>query len=114
MNPNSILTTKKLQGELRGYKSEIAKLRKQLQKMERQQKKDIQLIQSKLDQLSVQPSNLSNPTLSTINSQSNLFNMNPIGYLSSIFPEKNGTPRQGSICPSSKAKVRDLMYQYSI
>ena len=39
------------------------------------------------------------------NSELFLSNIKPIGYLESCFFNKFGTPRQGSICPASQAKV---------
>lgn len=35
-----------------------------------------------------------------------LDNFQPIGYVSTPFPDKNGTPRQGSLCPGASAVLK--------
>jgi len=34
--------------------------------------------------------------------------LKPLGFLSSVFKEKNGTPRQGNIVPNARAKIKVL------
>ena len=93
----------KLEGELKSCKAELGKLRKQLQQMERQNTKNCRDLHNKLDKLLLQD----NPS-PTQTRQGIIPAINPIGYLESCFPEKNGTPRQGSITPTSKAKLKIL------
>lgn len=39
---------------------------------------------------------------------SDLYHFEPIGIFESVFPEKNGTPRQGSIAPNSRGRLKIL------
>lgn len=90
----------KIEGDLKSCRTELGKLRKQMQQMERSHVKNVRDLHSKLDRLLQQDN--------SIQSQHSIPTMNPIGILESCFPEKNGTPRQGSISPTSKAKVNLL------
>ena len=88
---------RKLQGDLKGCKAELAKLRKLLKDLEREQVKQMAKAHQKLDQLAQKDISST--------SQASVPTMGAIGYLESCFAVKNGTPRQGSICPTSKAKI---------
>ena len=78
----------------------MAKLRKLLKDLEREQVKQMAKAHQKLDQLAQKDISST--------SQASVPTMGAIGYLESCFAVKNGTPRQGSICPTSKAKLRIL------
>lgn len=100
---------KVLAGQLKACKTEISKMRRQLNTLQKTHESEMKQLHAKLEKYKTQQKEQQQ-------SNTNLFlqNIAPVGYLESCFVEKNGTPRQGSICPNSKAKVSFILKIHKI
>ncbi|KAK4309724.1 hypothetical protein Pmani_018654 [Petrolisthes manimaculis] len=94
-------------------RNELNNLRKKIQGLKAQHKKDISKLESLLTSTSSKSLNVSkvqrnphNLPDESFNKESICHDWTPIGYISSWFQNKNGTPRQGSVSSLTRGKLR--------
>ncbi|KAL3233252.1 hypothetical protein MRX96_022886 [Rhipicephalus microplus] len=92
-----------LQQQLTICRNEIANLRTKLRAMSAQFNRQCKEILQALEVRSGTIETMPNQLRDCESTNGNSFTFQPIGYIRTAFPFKNGTPRQGCICPNSKA-----------
>eukprot|EP00051_Salpingoeca_urceolata_P017647 m.242839 g.242839 ORF g.242839 m.242839 type:complete len:462 (+) comp19014_c0_seq1:1452-2837(+) len=128
------LEVKRLRGDLKSIKADLRRLNKEVRALQRYHAQAFDRMQNLLvmhterhaagpgtavDALAAQEALLA-PTCRT-GAISNVWGpqpqlawhapIRPIGHIDSIFVQKTGTPRQGTVCPYSKARLRVTCFQ---
>lgn len=96
-------SVEELQQQLTICRNEIANLRTKLRAMSAQFNRQCKEILQALEVRSGTIETMPNQLRDCESTNGNSFTFQPIGYIRTAFPFKNGTPRQGCICPNSKA-----------
>ncbi|XP_070542683.1 tRNA (adenine(37)-N6)-methyltransferase-like [Ptychodera flava] len=108
----------KVEKQIAVARSELKNIRQQIETVKRIHRKDVDKIQELLDKatdhkssgghISLPDSMKKNSMKRTHDNSEFLHTGIPIGYIESCFKTKNGTPRQPTVCSSSKAKLKIL------
>lgn len=93
-----------LSKQLEICRKELKNIRENMFKMKKNFQKDIEKIRS----LATSNSESLKVANKDDNKESFEYILKPIGYIESCFKAKNGTPRQPTVCPQSKARLRIL------
>ncbi|XP_077427157.1 tRNA (adenine(37)-N6)-methyltransferase [Vanacampus margaritifer] len=100
----------KLKQQVSVMRKEIKNLRQMLETATRAHRKHMLSIESAVSKVGVWEPKKSQPPPPPISPQTALehgkIQTSPIGYIHSCFSEKNGTPRQPTVCGSSRAELR--------
>lgn len=99
----ALSSVEELQRQLTICRNEIANLRTKLRAMSAQFNRQCKEILQALKVRSGSTETIPNHPRDCDSPNSNSFTFQPIGYVQTAFPFKNGTPRQGCICPDSQA-----------
>lgn len=93
-----------LRRELETARNELKNIRQQLHKQKSVHDKEVKSIKHMLNQIRNDTirSEIPENTVTT-ESTTEIYNMHPIGFIKSWFKCKNGTPRQPTVCPETKA-----------
>lgn len=97
-----------LQKQLCVARNELKNIRQQMICMKKDYERNVKLINDLLvshqhKQLSTPQVHL--PTISQYCQDTSLWSFKPIGYIESVFSEKNGTPRQAAMCQHARATL---------